>query len=221
DAHDLLSDGAGGLIVANGGVTLLPETGRLKRQLDTMDSSIVRLDAQAGHLTGQWRLADRRLSLRHLAWGPRGAGERQLGVALQAEHQDPAERAAAPVLAVFDGRTLQTCLNGGSLAGYGGDIVGTPTGFAVSCPRADAVATWHADGRWDTQHPQAKACALLMAGERALWSGGANAVAWGDAQTGPHTLSLPQQPPLQLDNHWALLAQRGARHEFIEKGNTS
>ena len=74
DAHELIWDlhspGGPTLLVANGGVPTAPETGRSKRDLHRMDSSLVRLDATTGRLMGQWRLQDPRLSLRHLAWGP-------------------------------------------------------------------------------------------------------------------------------------------------------
>jgi hypothetical protein len=69
DPHMLTRDATrpGALIIANGGVPTQPETGRAKRELHRMDSSLVRLDARTGALLGQWRLADQRLSLRHLA----------------------------------------------------------------------------------------------------------------------------------------------------------
>src|SRR5690606_17233195 len=83
DPHELaLADG--GLWVANGGIETRPETGRMKHHLERMDSSLVRLDAATGRLTGQWRLDDRRLGLRHLAL----AGDGTIGIALQAEHED-------------------------------------------------------------------------------------------------------------------------------------
>ncbi|WP_036236917.1 DUF1513 domain-containing protein, partial [Methylibium sp. T29-B] len=99
DAHELLldDDDTGGhdapsLWVANGGVPTRPETGRQKLNLDRMDSSLVRLDARSGALRGQWRLDDRRLSLRHMAWRDTPAAgartQRVLGIALQAEHDD-------------------------------------------------------------------------------------------------------------------------------------
>ncbi len=73
-----------------------------------------------------------------------------LGIALQAEHDDTAAKAAAPVLALFDGQQLRTCAAdpGHALAGYGGDIAWAAGGFAVGCPRANGVAVWQADGRW-------------------------------------------------------------------------
>ncbi|RYF25515.1 MAG: DUF1513 domain-containing protein [Comamonadaceae bacterium] len=109
DAHELIwappASGSSAtrrttLIVANGGVPTAPETGRVKRDLHTMDSSIVRLDGSSGELQGQWRLQDKRLSLRHLAWN---ADRTVLGIALQAEHDEAAIKHSAPILALFDG----------------------------------------------------------------------------------------------------------------------
>lgn len=108
DPHQLVWDAVhpGRLIVANGGVPTRPETGRLKLDLERMDSSLVALDAGSGSLCGQWRLDDARLSLRHLAWG-RVEGRPLLGIALQAEHDDAAQRTDASVLALFDGARLR------------------------------------------------------------------------------------------------------------------
>ncbi len=148
DAHELIRDAShdGRLIVANGGVPTRPETGRAKRDLERMDSSLVCLDAGTGAPIGQWRLNDRRLSLRHLAWG-KGASGPILGVALQAEHDDRDVRSSAPVLALFDGRSLRSVAAPMPLAGYGGDIAALGTTFAVSCPRARGVALHGSDGQ--------------------------------------------------------------------------
>jgi hypothetical protein len=71
------------------------------------------------------------------------------------------------VLAVFDGQRLQTYAAGRarSLAGYGGDIAPAGGGFAVSCPRANGVALWRADGQW----------ARLFAAAGSLRAGGGGA----------------------------------------------
>ncbi|MCW5605294.1 MAG: DUF1513 domain-containing protein, partial [Burkholderiales bacterium] len=196
DPHELLLDAAGCLVVANGGIATLPETGRAKHDLERMDSSLVRLAPDGGRLLGQWRLHDPRLSLRHLAWNGT-----LLGIALQAEHDDPAAKAAAPVLALFDGRTLRSVSAARPLAGYGGSIAATAGTFAVSCPRAGGVALWRNDGRWSGFVPLEEACPLAAAWQ-VLWAGGLNravAVRAGnhDAAAGPH--------PLRLDNHWTVL----------------
>ncbi|MFY3385614.1 DUF1513 domain-containing protein [Paracidovorax sp. MALMAid1276] len=211
DAHELIWDwrsprgGHPTLVVANGGVPTAPETGRVKRHLERMDSSIVRLDAGTGALLGQWRLPDPRLSLRHLAWSP---DERTLGIALQAEHDDAAAKDAAPVLALFDGQQLHTQATRGPAArrihGYGGSIAATPAGWAVSCPRADGIATYAPEGAWQGLVPLPEVCPLAVHGG-ALWAGGLEA-SLQNTQVGP-PVRHPHGPQLQgarLDNHWVL-----------------
>lgn len=203
DPHQLVRDAAGNILVANGGVPTRPESGRAKVDLDRMDSSLVRLDAATGEMLGQWRLRDRRLSLRHLAWN--GA---RLGIALQAEHDNAAEKAAAPVLAMFDGAELHAVAAPQALAGYGGDIVATRAsagdGFAVSCPRAQGIALFAADGVWQGLIPLPEACALAGAADQ-VWAGGRfQAMALQPA--------IPASPAsidgIRLDNHWIRLASR-------------
>jgi len=205
DAHELVWDGAASLIVANGGVPTAPETGRVKRNLETMDSSIVRLDARTGELRGQWRLQDKRLSLRHLAWSPDGA---TLGIALQAEHDDAATRHAAPVLALFDGQALRVVAAPEPIAqgiqGYGGSMAATASGWAVSCPRANGIARFSLAGEWQGLATLPEVCPLAVRGG-ALWAGGLDA-SLQNAQAAA-ALNHPHGPGLQgarLDNHWVL-----------------
>jgi uncharacterized protein len=110
DPHELLvlpqrvgAFPAGTLVVANGGIATLPETGRTKRDTARMDASLVALHPRTGARLGQWRLADPYLSVRHLAWDARN---QRLGIALQAEHPSPDDRWRAPVLAIWDGECL-------------------------------------------------------------------------------------------------------------------
>lgn len=188
------------LIVVNGGIATLPETGRIKLDLDRMDSSLAVLDTERGRLHGQWRLPDRRLSLRHLAWhlqGPRPL----LGIALQAEHDDPSARARAPVLALWDGAGLRTAeVHDRLLAGYGGDVAVIPEGFAVSAPKADTVGLWRPDGSWIGALDAVQACALADDAGR-LWIG-ARQGAW---ERTPETLTSGGSTTLRLDNHWVPL----------------
>lgn len=200
DPHALVWDGQGGIVVANGGIPTLPETGRLKIGLDRMDANLARLAGRDGELLGQWRLADRRLSLRHLAWN--GA---LLGIALQAEHDEAEARDAAPLFARFDGQRLAVSPAPRPLGGYGGDIAPVGEGWAVGCPRANGVALYRRDGGWAGFVPLVEACAL-SAGDDGLWAGGREAaLAWSAA--GSVSVSLPA---LQLDNHWVALAGAGA-----------
>lgn len=211
DPHELLQDADGSLLVANGGIPTLPETGRLKLNLDRMDSSLVRLDTDRGTLLGQWRLDDSRLSLRHMAWGQDGVGaagpaNRVLGIALQAEHADAAQKLNAPVLAVFSGQALHTAAAARALAGYGGDIAFAAGCFAVSCPRANGVALYDSTGQWQAFAPLDTACALAADPAHAplIWAGGERqALALPHANT-RETLCLAT--PVRLDNHWLLSA---------------
>jgi uncharacterized protein len=216
DAHQLVWDRSkpGHLMVANGGVPTAPETGRAKLNLAQMDSSLVRIDARTGQLDGQWRLADPRLSLRHLVWSADASST--LGIAMQAEHADAESKAAAPVLAVFDGDALRVAappIAAPALAGYGGDIAAHRDGFVVSCPRAQGLAHFSTRGAWRGFTPMAEACALAAVGER-IWVAGRSAVApWaGDTAALAAVLQSAAAAPMQiarLDNHWSLAPRPG------------
>jgi hypothetical protein len=197
DAHELVWDAMNDrcLIIANGGVPTQPETGRVKRNLERMDSSLVRLDVRDGKLLGQWRLDDPRLSLRHMAWY---RDARVLGIALQAEHDDAAAKTRSPVLARFDGHSLRTVSAPVPLAGYGGDIAALEHTFAVSCPRAQGIALYGTDGAWHGFLPLAEACALAAASAAALWAGGhPAALTWSHDKW-----ATRPAPDVRLDNHW-------------------
>jgi hypothetical protein len=200
---------AGTLMVANGGIPTLPETGRSKRALGRMDASLVALHPDNGALLGQWRLNDPHLSIRHLAWDPLS---RTLGIALQAEHPDKAAQQVAPVLAVWDGHTLRTAEGQPALAGYGGDICALPRGgFAVSCPRVNRLALFKPQGAWQGALEHTDAYALTAnpdhwwlassRGQAGLLHGGTN----GAAPLRPQASDRNAQA-LQIDNHWALMA---------------
>lgn len=198
---------AGTLMVANGGIPTLPETGRSKRALGRMDASLVALDPGSGALLGQWRLDDPYLSIRHLAFDPVSG---TLGIALQAEHPTPADKAAAPVLAVWDGRTLRAADDQPPLAGYGGDLCALPGGgFGVSCPRVNRLALFSASGHWQgaIDHPEAYA----LAASRAQWWLASTRAQVGllrgdSGASAPQALRAADHNALvlQLDNHWLL-----------------
>ena len=197
DPHAMLLDAGGDLIVANGGIRTLPETGRIKLDLDRMDSSLARLSARDGAVTGAWRVDDGRLSLRHLAW--LGAPGSMLAIAMQAEHDDAQRKAAAPVLALWDGRSIRVIEPDVGLGGYGGDVACSAGVIAVSCPRANGIALWSGSGEWQRLVPLAEACALAPHAGGGWWVGGAPQWLGHDGMAG----ALP--PELRLDNHWLRL----------------
>lgn len=193
---------AGTLMVANGGIPTQAETGRQKHLAHGMDASLIAMDPADGRLLGQWRLPDERLSIRHLAWDPM---TRQLGIALQAEHDDLAARAQAPVLAIWDGDSLRTAA-APPLSGYGGSICARPGGgFIVSCTRANRIAAFDGKGEHLADAAGPDACALASDGMQ-VWFGSRAQVAMvkGGSLTGRHETTLGS-PQLQIDNHWLLL----------------
>lgn len=194
---------AGTLLVANGGIATRAETGRLKRDLQHMDPSLAALDPHDGRPIGQWRLRDPRLGIRHLAWNPRS---QRLGLALQAEHDDAAARAAAPVLALWDGHRIEPAPGQVELQGYGGDICADAGGgFVVGCPRAHCVVRFDSQGRLLQRLPLPHACALAASGDGRWWcAAGAGQAAAQDARR-DHVQGLGLPAAWQLDNHWSLL----------------
>lgn len=197
DAHMVMMDGET-LLVANGGVPTQPETGRIKRNLDTMASSLVRLDARSGALLGQWKLSDQRLSMRHMARN----GSR-IGIAMQAEHDAKAERDAAAVLAVFDGDTLTLpdAVPVPGLAGYAGDIAAWDNGFAIGAPRANAVLRWRPGEGWLPPLALHDGCAIVSDGDRSVWASGSTKVLGVESDA---RLRLDLPAGLRIDNHWIL-----------------
>lgn len=144
EPHQACFDPHGKLVVAHGGIRRAAND--RKRDLDRMDSSLSRLDVASGELLGQWRLHDPRLSLRHLALGHAQApnGMPLIGIAIEAEHDDPAKRKAAPVLAVWDGAELATPSHVPVARGYSSDIVAGPGGgFYLNGEFAHNVLLWH------------------------------------------------------------------------------
>lgn len=208
DPHEMVLADDGHVLVVNGGILRTPD-GR-KRDLDRMASALVKLDARNGRVMGEWRLDDNRLSLRHVAWNQPVEGQRRLlGIALQAEHDEPARRAQSPVLAVWDGERLVLPTQAADGAGYAGDISAAPDGgFVLSGQKANRALLWQ------PTRPQALSkvaeltdpCALAACEgqEGAVLVAGARGVGrWHPRQPGA-MLAWPQ--PMALDNHWVTLS---------------
>jgi hypothetical protein len=213
---------SGMLFVANGGIDTAVETGRVKRHLQQMDASIACLHPVTGELLGQWRVPDVRLSLRHLAWALPDAATGSpnnpaLGIALQAEHDDPTTKAGAPLMAVLSWAdqpegTLRLASEQPALAGYGGDIAvvghGELAQFVVSATRGDCLARYTLDGRFVDSTALTDAGALAS-GPSAFWAGGRNGVA-----TLPKNTQADSDAPCtvypwsagKVDNHWLQIA---------------
>lgn len=208
--HALLLEPDGTLLVANGGILNLPETGRRKLNLAQMDSNLTRLDTRTGSIMAQYRLADPALSLRHLALAPDGT----VGIALQAEHAQRQARQAAPALALLQGDTLRavdwpTPQIPATWDGYAGDVCCANGRFWASASHAGWLASWSTHGS-DLQLLALPGAGALAAGQgRWLVGGTKTALFYGS----PHAAHAQRYPLTQAwDNHAALLpfAQRPA-----------
>jgi hypothetical protein len=189
DPHDLRFDAQGRLWVANGGIATDPSTGRTK-DTSAMDSSLVCLDGRDGALHGQWRLPDAKLSMRHLALGSDG----RIGLALQAEHDDAAQRRSAPLLALWHAGRLAV-VEGPAAEGYAGDTAALGDAFVVSAPRAGCVMAWDAPRGWRTLADTPEPCALAPS-QQSLWCASPQRL----QQLGG---SVSSAPGLRFDNHAA------------------
>ena len=216
DPHQLLH-GPGALsstlMVAVGGIA----RDTLGRKLDEpMTPALVQLDATTGALLGRWSLPDPQLSLRHMAWAH--GDEVRLGVALQAEHARPEERAAAPVLALWQATSggAQLALAGTSAAavaqsgGYAGDIAAGPAGgFVLSAQKQGRALWWHPGEpeAYTTIAQVTEPCGLLPLpdGRGVALSAGKGLARW-HTQAAPRM--LPWHAALAPDNHWVALDVR-------------
>lgn len=201
--HALLLETGGTLLVANGGILNLPETGRRKLNMGRMDSNLSRLDVRGGQLLAQHRLDDPYLSLRHLALAADGT----LGIALQAEHALPQDRQTAPALALLQAEHLRpvdwaTGQPPQHWDGYAGDVCCADGRFWVSAPHAGGLLSWTTRG--EGLRTQALAGAGALAAANGYWLVGGDSSAWLYRPGSPQ----PQPYPLNLawDNHAALLS---------------
>ncbi|RVU43255.1 DUF1513 domain-containing protein [Rubrivivax rivuli] len=217
DPHQLLRGPgamAGRLMVAVGGIV----RDRLGRKLDEpMEPALVQLDASTGALLGRWTLPDAQLSLRHIAWAQHPLP--RLGVALQAEHAQPALRGAAPVLAVWEadarGDGGHLALRGDSAAavaqsgGYAGDIAAGPGGgFVLSAQKQGRALWWHPSlpADYTTVAQVTEPCGLLTLpdGRGVALSAGRGLALW-HLRAAPRMLAWPGvRVP---DNHWVALGR--------------
>lgn len=202
--HALLLEPAGTVLVANGGILNLPETGRRKRNVGRMEPNLTRLDAATGAVLAQYRLTDSLLSLRHLAIAPNGT----VAIALQAEHADPVLRTQAPALALLEGEQLRAvpwdAAAGAppSWDGYAGDVCCTADRFWISAPHAGWLMSWTHQGH----NLQCQA----LPGAGALAAGGTGWMVGGDAAALHYRDGAPQPQryavAIPWDNHATLLS---------------
>ena len=132
-------------------------------------------------------------------------------MALQAEHDDAAARAAATLLALWQGGVLRT-VAGPAAAGYAGDIASRGEHLLLSAPRAGLVLQWSAATGWASTPIADQPCALAASPGRTdrvdrthrVWCGSAAGL-WAIDGPDPLQASAAQARPLRLDNHAVLV----------------
>lgn len=201
DPHEVIFLPAGALgidqpflLVANGGIKTHAEMGRTPLISQGMDSSLVALHPSTGAVLKQWTLGDSTLSLRHLAFHPSGV----LAVAMQAQHSDPDSRNSAPVLALLNHNGLHAVSSSAGEQGYGGDVVATSKGFAVSCTRSNRLLNFSLAGELLSARQASAVCALAANGD-SVWAGFKPGF---ESELHP---GLNDAHQFELDNHWLLL----------------
>ncbi len=192
------------LAVANGGILTLPETGRMKLNLDRMAPSIVLLEMPGGRLLAEHALQDNTLSLRHLARSADGT----LGIAIQAESPDGRPVVDAPLLALLrDGRlSLAEAVPG--LGGYGASAAACGNRFLVTALQGHTVAVWGSDGRLQREIGLPRPAGLAVDGNEVLVSNELGLIARLDPVHG--TLDpLVERAGVRWDNHLAIVRRAG------------
>lgn len=206
DPHQILVDPLGRLVVANGGI---PRTASgHKHELGRMNPKLVLLDPASGEMLGQWTLPDARLSPHHIAWSrPLRSDEAPLlGIGLQAEHDAPSERRDAPLLAVWDGRTL-TIPSRMVVDGYAGDVAPGPNGgFVLTAQRANRIVLWQPQqpAEFTTIGKVQNPCGLwpLADAPGVAVGGGLGLARWHPSEP---ARMLRWPAGMAAGNHWALL----------------
>ncbi|MDQ5769478.1 DUF1513 domain-containing protein [Thiothrix subterranea] len=208
DPHDvqLMPDGKT-LVIANGGIEQHPDFGRRKLNLDTMQPSLVYLDAQTGKKIAEYRLPDRHLSIRHLI----ATADGSVGVALQYEgnlyRQQPASLVAwqphGGELQLLDISTADVAL----FNGYMADLAYDPQQqiLAVSSPRGNHTSFWSTrERRFLHAHslPEPSGIAFLPQQQQFLVSDATGGIHRFPSTLQPAPASLLHQfPDKRWDNH--------------------
>jgi hypothetical protein len=211
DPHDvqLMPDGKT-LVVANGGIEQHPDFGRRKLNLDTMQPSLVYIDAASGKKIDEYRLPDRHLSIRHLI----ATADGDVGVALQYEGDLYRQQPTSLVAWQEKGSDLQLLdISAADVAlfnGYMADLAYDPQQqiLAVSSPRGNHTSFWSVrERRFLHAHPLPEPSGVAFLADRQQFL-------VSDATGGIHTFPSPlktasaslllQFPDRLWDNHLVL-----------------
>lgn len=203
--HDIaLSSDGKTLVVANGGIETHPDRAREKLNLDTMQPSVVFVDAGTGDLVVQHQLdaSLHQLSLRHMALD--GKGRAWVGGQYEGPSSD-----TPPLVAVFapDDMPRLTEIPAvltGKLENYIGSVAANAAGdvVATSAPRGGRTLFWNAGtGEFLGAQSIPDGCGVAPADQGSfLISDGNGGVSYvGEPGAPPEVLSRP--PGFSWDNH--------------------
>ncbi|WP_171014163.1 DUF1513 domain-containing protein [Chitinivorax sp. B] len=135
------------LAVANGGISTLPETGRVKLNRGRFDSNLAYLDSRSGKLLARYPVPIPQLSLRHLALADDGT------VAVAMQFEGDRQQAGTPLIAFHRpgevmrmGTAPQAAWD--AMRHYAASIAYDPVSryFVLSCPIGGQLACWRVDG---------------------------------------------------------------------------
>ena len=143
DPHEIAwLPGSRSLLVANGGILTHPRSFRRKLNIPTMDPSLSVIDTASGQCTGQWRLPDHLLSIRHLAVTASGTA----AIGLQYEGNPAGAPGIVAVFAPEAGLHLLTApvAECARFHGYVASVTLSEAQnlIAAACPYGNGVACW-------------------------------------------------------------------------------
>lgn len=152
------------LVVANGGLLTRPDTGRRVLNLDTMDSSLVYIDAHSGELVDQVRVAEPKASLRHLDV----ANDGTVAVAIQVQREATQHSDLVPLAITHRRGDAARVLHEplpilARLQDYMGSVAisNTTRRVGFTSPRGNLAVFWDLDsGEFVGQHSMRDVCGL-------------------------------------------------------------
>ena len=201
--HQLLPLQDGRILVANGGILTLPESGRIKLNVHSMQPSLDIVDLKLGRSVASFRLPDSKLSLRHLA----AVADGHYAVALQYEGEG-----SAPLVSLWHERSgLRNLPLPAELAsrcnGYAASVAATPTHIACTATKGDQVMFWSGAGEFLGAVALSKPAGIAATPDQRhfIVSNELGDIVWIDSRELQIVAARSQHFPVKWDNHLVLL----------------
>jgi hypothetical protein len=202
------------LVVANGGLLTHPDSGRAVLNLDSMDSSLVYLDANTGQVLEQERVPEAKASIRHLDVADDGT----VVVAMQMQRKAAQHNNTGPLAALHKSRQRlrlgdqpEAVID--QFNDYAGSaVINNATGsFAITSPRGNLAAFWSMRGEFLGAHHFTDVCGVALTREQDYFvlSSSVGQLRFIDASTYKEALDLRITT---LGIHWDNHLLRGIDH---------